>query len=142
MKLPMKAAFAFLVCSISLTALAATPTSTVVDHGAYVTLGKPPTEGVDFTFGWNTSAQFSAPAAGYWLGIYDDTNLHYVWASDNILPQLASPNPGQVAWESVRMRYADSTTLPPGNYTINFFVRSTYSPATNVAVVQLPFTVR
>ena len=32
--------------------------------------------------------------------------------------------------------------LPPGNYTINFFVRSTYSPATNVAVVQLPFTVR
>lgn len=137
-----KTAALLLLLGAATQARAAPPTGTAIDHGAYVTLGKPPNGGVDFTFGWNTSAQFEAPAAGYWLGIYDDTNLHYVWASDNVLPQLSYPAPGKVEWDSVRMHYADATTLPPGNYTINFFVRSSYSPATNVAVVQLPFTVR
>ncbi len=125
-------------------ALAAPPTSSAVDNGAFVTIGKPPsTSGVEFTFGWNNSNQFAAPAVGYWIGVYDVTNSQYVWASDNLLPQLSYPNPGQFDWRSITLRYADAMNLPPGDYSINFFVRSSYAyPVTNVAVIELKFTVR
>jgi hypothetical protein len=138
----------FVACSflgISTEARAAGQRGTVIDNGAYVTLGKTPTStsGVEFNYGWNNSNQFAAPAVGYFIGIYDVTNSQYVWSSDNLLPQLSAPTPGQFSWSSINVRYADVGSLPPGDYFINFFVRSSYAfPVTNAAEVVLPFTVR
>lgn len=113
------------------------------DNGAYVVLGKPPGSGpLDFRYGWRTSGLFEAPPVGYWLGLYDKTNSHYVWASDNPLP-LPVPTPdGASSLESADFRFLDETAnLSPGVYLINFFVRYQYEPADNVAVISLEFKV-
>jgi hypothetical protein len=125
-------------------ARAAPPTSAMTDRGAYVILGKPPsrTGGVEFDFGWHNSAQFATKPLGFWIGVYDKTNSHYVWATDRMLPALPPEVPGSLQTEAVDMHYSDPTAnLPPGDYLVNFFVRGSYSPASNVAEISLEFTV-
>jgi len=69
------------------------------------------------------------------------TNSHYVWVNELPLPKFDSSVPGTLSTQSVEFRYSDPhANLPPGDYCINFFVRET--PSTNVAVVQLFFTVK
>jgi hypothetical protein len=123
---------------------AAPPTMAAVDNGAYVILGSPPSSGdLSFRYGWKTLAQFPSPPVGYWLGIYDKTNSHYVWATENPLPPLNGSSPGASIMNSVDFEYSDEATpLPPGDYYVNFFVRSSYAPADNAPVISLEFTVR
>jgi hypothetical protein len=119
------------------------PTGAATDNGAYVVLGKPPqaTGQLDFKYGWNNTSQFYAPATAFWIGLYDVTNSHYVWVNELPLPKFDSSVPGTLSTQSVEFRYSDPhANLPPGDYCINFFVRET--PSTNVAVVQLFFTVK
>lgn len=111
---------------------AATPT-VETDHGAYVRLVGNPADGTaKFQFGWGASTDASA-AAGYWIGVYDVTNSHYEWSFDTGATDL----PDQL------MRNAKPTTgLPNGEYKVVYFVREAYgSPATNIAEIELPFSV-
>lgn len=123
---------------------AAPPTQAGVDNGADVILGAPPSSGnVSFRYGWKSLAQFPSPPVGDWLGIDDITTSHYVWSSENPLPPLGGNAPADSIMTSVDFLYSDAVTpLPPGNYDVNFFVRSSYAPATNAAVISLEFTVR
>lgn len=111
----------------------------VTDNGAYVVLGKNPGTGpIEFKFGWNTINQFYAPPSGYWIGIYDVTRSHYVWADETQFRQLPV---GTQVTEKLELQYKDPVGgLAPGEYCINFFVRE--NPSANVAVVQLFFTVK
>jgi len=149
MRSTLKAALVGLVVAISTfgatEAQAAPPRRAATDNGAFVVMNSAPEKGnVSFSYGWNNTSQFESPAVGYWLGIYDITNSHYVWASDNVLPpSLTHGAPGTIEWSSVNLQYMSDLQLPPGDYAINFFVRSSYAgPVTNNAVVQLMFSVR
>lgn len=76
--------------------------------------------------------QFKTPALGYWIGVYDNTELHYVWA---YAEQLSEPNPKMLKLESL-----DTMLISGHDYTINFFIRDSYGdPVTNVAELQLNF---
>ena len=120
------------------------PTAAAYDRGAYVVLGAPPgANGLSFKYGWRNTSQMAAPVAGYWLGLYDITNSYYVWWSENPLPPPAVP--GDVTIASADFAYADPfASLAPGEYYVNFFVRSDYgsSPYTNAAEISLPFSVK
>ena len=102
------------------------------DAGAYVRLVGNPSEGTaKFQFGWADSTDAS-DAAGYWIGIYDETNLHYVWSFDT----------GPKDLPSKFFRNAKPTPeLPNGDYKVVFFVREGYEPTTNIAEIELYFTV-
>ncbi len=116
----------------SATAHAATPTVTT-DDGAFVRmLGNPADGTVKFQFGW-ASSTVASDAAGYWVGVYDVTNSHYVWNSDT----------GPIDLPSQLKRNAHPTSeLPDGDYKIVFFVRRTYTqPVTNLAEIEVPFSV-
>ena len=117
---------------------AAPPTSATTVDGAYVVIGKPPgAGGMDFKFGWHNNAQLPAPAVGYWIGVYDITNSRYLWANETpVIPSV----PGTLTAEGADFSYRDMTPLAPGEYKVNFFVRS--GPGTNAVVIELPFTVR
>jgi hypothetical protein len=114
------------------TSMAAPPT-VEVDNGAYVRLLGNPTAGTaKFQFGWYASTPAS-DAAGYWIGLYDVTNSRYVWVSDT----------GPVALPDALFINARPTPdLPNGDYKVVLFVRATYDePVTNIAEIELPFTV-
>lgn len=113
-------------------AQAATPT-VAVDDGAFVRLLGNPAEGTaKFQFGWSDSTLASDEAAGYWVGLYDVTNSQYVWSGDT----------GPIDTPDRLLRNAKPTEyLPNGEYKVVFFVRDAYEPATNVAEIELPFTV-
>lgn len=126
------AASAMIMLGGPATSSAAEP-SVIRDNGAYVRLVGEPADGTaKFQYGWDASTPASA-AAGYWLGIYDVTNSEYVWVSDT----------GPVSLPSKLFRNAKPTQhLPNGDYKVVFFVRATYDdPVTNLAEIELPFTV-
>ena len=131
------------VATLSAAVAALPPAGAATDNGAFVVLGGPPVNGeIAFSYGWNNTNQFAAAPVGYWLGIYDVTNSHYVWASENLLPLSPEGGPGTLNWRSLKIQYSDLANLAPGDYSINFFVRSSYSdPVTNVAVVELHFSI-
>ena len=110
----------------------AAPPTVATDHGAYVRLLGNPADGTaKFQYGWSSSSPASA-AAGYWVGLYDVTHSHYVWSTDT----------GPVDLPDSLFRNASPTAeLPNGEYKVVFFVRSTYEPATNISIIELPFTV-
>lgn len=110
---------------------AATP-SVTRDDGAWVRLVGNPADGtVKFQFGWSAGTPASG-AAGYWIGVYDVTNSHYEWSSDT----------GPVDLPEEYSRNARPTAdLPNGNYKVVYFVRGTYGPETNLAEIEVPFTV-
>lgn len=112
-------------------ASAATPV-VANDDGAFVRLVGNPADGTaKFQYGWLSSTPASA-AAGYWIGLYDVTNSHYVWNFDT----------GPTSQPSALLRNAKPTPmLPDGDYKVVFFVRAGYEPATNIAEIELPFTV-
>ena len=123
---------------------AAPPTQAGVDNGADVILGAPPSSGnVSFRYGWKSLAQFASPPVGYWLGSYEKTNSHDGWSSESPLPPLGGNAPADSIMQSVDFSYSDTVTpLPPGDYCVNFFARSSCAPATNAAVISLVLTVR
>lgn len=139
-------AFALFLALFAGVVHAAPPTGAANDNGAYVLLQQPPEQGgLSFRFGWNNTDKFEGPVEGYWLGLYDVTNSHYVWVSETLLSPLDAGAPGVSTLERANFEYDDpESQLPPGDYLINFFVRSDYStvPVTNNAVVQLEFSVR
>lgn len=112
--------------------VSAAPPVIAEDNGAYVRLVGNPAEGTaKFQFGWGASTP-SSEAAGYWIGLYDVTNSTYVWVTET----------GPVSLPDALMRNAKPTSgLPDGEYKVVFFVRATYGPATNIAAIELPFTV-
>ena len=104
----------------------------MTDHGAYVRLVGNPLDGTaKFQFGWAASTPASA-AAGYWIGVYDVTNSHYVWSFDT----------GPVDLPAQYFHNARPTPeLHDAEYKVVFFVRGAYGPATNLAEIEMPFTV-
>jgi len=110
----------------------AAPPSVVQDDGAFVRmLGNPADGTAKFQFGWSDSTPAS-DAAGYWIGVYDVTNSHYVWWMDT----------GPVDLPSALTRNAKPTPdLPNGEYKVVFFVRAGYEPTTNISEIELFFTV-
>lgn len=110
----------------------AAPPTVATDHGAFVRLvGNPGAGTAKFQFGWSESTPAS-DAAGYWVGVYDVTHSRYVWSADT----------GAVDLPDEFFRNARPTAeLPNGDYKVVFFVRGTYGPATNISVIELPFTV-
>lgn len=112
-------------------ASAATPV-VAQDDGAFVRLVGNPTDGTaKFQFGWTASTPAS-DAAGYWIGLYDVTNSQYVWVIET----------GPVPLPDAFFKNARPTPdLPDGEYKVVFFVRAGYDPATNLAEIELPFTV-
>lgn len=102
------------------------------DSGAFVRLVGNPSEGTaKFQFGWAEDTDASN-AAGYWIGLYDETNLRYVWSYDT----------GPKDLPSKFFRNAKPTPeLPNSEYKVVFFVRGTYGPETNIADIELFFTV-
>lgn len=103
------------------------------DEGAYVRIVGEPADGtIKFQYGWASSTAASE-AAGYWVGVYDVTNSEYLWAADTNEMEL----PDRL------LRNAHPTTeLPNGEYKVVFFVRESYEgPVTNIAEIELPFTV-
>ena len=111
---------------------AATPT-VMTDDGAFVRLLGNPADGTaKFQYGWEESTDAS-DAAGYWVGLYDVTNSHYVWVFDT--------GPKDLPEELLR-NAKPTAELPNGEYKVNFFVRATYNdPVTNISEIELPFTV-
>ena len=111
---------------------AAMPT-VVQDDGAFVRLLGNPADGTaKFQYGWSDSTLASDEAAGYWVGLYDVTNSQYLWADDTgpiDVPDRLFHNAKPTAY------------LPNGEYKVVFFVRDAYGPASNVAEIELPFTV-
>ena len=110
----------------------AAPPTVVQDDGAFVRmLGNPADGTAKFQFGWSDSTPAS-DAAGYWIGVYDVTNSHYVWWMDT----------GPVDLPSALTRNAKPTPdLPNGEYKVVFFVRAGYEPTTNISEIELFFTV-
>jgi len=104
--------------------------------GAYVIVTKLAPDVLDFKYGWNNSEQFESPALGYWIGVYDVTASHYVWAEENVFDS-DEQNP-----KMLKLKSLDETTLISGHeYVINFFVRDNYSGSvTNVTIVQVYYT--
>ena len=114
------------------TSVAATPTI-VENNGAYVRLLGNPADGTaKFQFGWGDETPASE-AAGYWIGLYDVTNSHYVWVTET----------GPVPLPDELMLNAKPTPdLPNGDYKVVLFVRATYNePVTNISAIEVPFTV-
>lgn len=100
--------------------------------GAYVIITKLDPDFLHFKFGWNNSKQFEHTPVGYWLGIYDVTNSHYLWGDNFPLPE---DDP-----KMLKLSYTDTSDFTSGNeYSVNFFVRYRYGPAYNVAVIEVHF---
>ena len=108
--------------------------SVTEDEGAYVRLLGNPADGtVKFQFGWSASTPAS-DAAGYWVGLYDVTNSHYVWTNEDTGP-VDLP-------ESFSKNAKPTPDLPDGDYKVVFFVRGAYTPdVTNIAEIEMPFVV-
>ena len=110
----------------------AAPPVSAQDNGAYVRLvGNPAYGTAKFQFGWAGSTPASA-AAGYWVGLYDVTNSRYIWSADTGLVDLP---------DSLFRNARPTAELSNGDYKVVFFVRRTYEPATNISIIELPFTV-
>jgi hypothetical protein len=115
----------------SMEAMAAPP-YVVEDEGAYVRmLGNPADGTAKFQFGWEEDTPAS-DAAGYWVGVYDVTNSTYVWNMDT------GPIPLP---DEIRKNALPTSELSDGDYKVVLFVRDSYEPTTNIAEIEVPFTV-
>lgn len=100
--------------------------------GPYVIVTNLALGDLDFKYGWNNAMQFENPALGYWVGVYDNTESHYLWVEAEV---LSEPNPKMLKMESF-----DTELISGHSYTINFFIRDSYGdPVTNVSEIQLNF---
>jgi len=110
----------------------AAPPTVVDDDGAFVRLVGNPADGTaKFQFGWREGT-VASDAAGYWVGIYDVTNSHYVWSDDT----------GPIELPDALTRNAKPTPdLPNGEYKVVYFVREAYEPTTNLSEIELFFNV-
>lgn len=119
--------------------------------GAYVIIGKLKPGEIEFKYGWNNCAAFEDPAVGYFIGVYNITKGGYVGDVDVPLDEC----PKMLKLESEELSLlmdhdADPKTprelcplpaLESGDvYQINFYVRDSYSPATNTTMVEVRFT--
>lgn len=113
-------------------AVNAAPPTVMPNNGAFVRLLGNPADGTaKFQFGWDEGT-IASDAAGYWVGVYDVTNSHYVWWLDT----------GPTALPDALTRNAKPTPdLPNGEYKVVYFVREAYEPTTNLAEIELFFTV-
>jgi hypothetical protein len=110
----------------------------VYNNGAYVRITEfPVSGGIEFDYGWDDSDKFASPAVSYWIGLYDMTHAHYVWAGENYLTAPAG-SPGTIVWDSLRLNYADTIPLSSGQYAIVFFVRGA---SENVASIAAEFII-
>jgi hypothetical protein len=115
----------------SMEAMAAPP-YVVEDEGAYVRmLGNPADGTAKFQFGWEEDTPAS-DAAGYWVGVYDVTNSTYVWNMDT------GPIPLP---DEIRKNALPTSELSDGDYKVVLFVRDSYEPTTNIAEIEVHFTV-
>jgi len=115
---PVLGACLAVLCFASVAQAAGTPPPrAATDNGAYVILGDPHARGgVDFKYGWRSSAQCCAPATAFWIGLYGVTNSSYRWVNELPLPQIQAPAPGAHTTESVQFRCSDPTAnLAPGD---------------------------
>ena len=107
------------------------------DQGAFVRITGDTSYGtIKFQFGWSADTPASAGAVGYWVGVYDVTNSHYEWV-------IATDDAGAMEFPDAYFKNAIPTWgLANGQYKVNFFVRNSYDePVTNVAEIELPFSV-
>ena len=107
------------------------------DQGAFVRITGDTSYGtIKFQYGWSANTPASADAVGYWVGVYDITNSHYEWV-------IATDGAGAMEFPDAYFKNALPTSgLANGEYKVNFFVRNAYGePATNVAEIELPFSV-
>lgn len=125
----------------------AAPPTSELDAGAFVRLIGDPADGtVKFQYGWNEALAELGPD-GYWLGVYDVTNSHYVWAFDTNDPVLAniplwSLRPSTDFSKELSRNARPTVDLPNGDYKVNFFVRGSYGePVTNLAEIEFEFKV-
>ncbi len=127
------AATTMLVVSGPVTTSMAAPPVVAENNGAYVRLLGNPADGTaKFQFGWNADTP-SSDAAGYWIGLYDITNSQYVWVTDT--------GPTEQP-DALFLNARPTPDLPDGDYKVVLFVRATYNePVTNIAAIELPFTV-
>ena len=112
-------------------------TAIETNNGAYVRIIGDPSYGtVKFQYGWSAWTRASREAVGYWVGVYDITRSTYVWV-------VATDAEGPMDLPDVFFRNAVPTEdLANGEYKVNFFVRKSYAePVTNVAEIELEFTV-
>jgi hypothetical protein len=94
-------------------------------------LGNPADGTAKFQFGWEEDTPAS-DAAGYWVGVYDVTNSTYVWNMDT------GPIPLP---DEIRKNALPTSELSDGDYKVVLFVRDSYEPTTNIAEIEVPFTV-
>lgn len=107
------------------------------DNGAFVRITGDTSYGtVKFQYGWSADTEASDDAVGYWVGVYDITNSHYEWV-------IATDSAGALEFPDAYFKNAIPTAgLANGQYKVNFFVRNSYdAPVTNVAEIELPFSV-
>lgn len=132
MKGALAAATAASMLAIGGSMVNAAPPIVETDDGAFVRLLGNPADGTaKFQFGWSEGT-LASDAAGYWVGIYDVTNSHYVWATDT--------GPADLPDELTR-NAKPTPDLPNGEYKVVYFVREAYEPTTNLSEIELFFTV-
>ncbi len=87
--------------------------------GAYVIVTELTADNLSFNYGWNNAKAFESAPVGYWIGVYDITDSHYVWVSEFPL----SPTP-----KLLKLASLDETDMISGHdYAINFFVRGSFA---------------
>ena len=97
--------------------------------GAYIIVTNLEPGDLDFNYGWNNSKTFENPALGYWIGVYDHTESHYVWSEEIVFDD---PNP-----KMMKLQSYDTELISGHHYTINFFIRD--SVITNTVEMELGF---
>lgn len=106
--------------------------------GAYVIVTNVENGLLEFNYGWNNADKLEFAPLGYYIGVYNITEGHYVWAYDLVFTDPASK----------LMKLRQATDIIPGNeYVINFFVRDHFADpsdiddeTTNGAILQVYFT--
>lgn len=100
--------------------------------GPYVIVTSLENSLVEFNYGWNNVDKLGFVPLGYFIGVYNVTESHYVWGEDVVFTEPAS--------KLMKLNYAVELT-PGDEYVINFFVRDYYGdPTTNGAILQVYFT--
>lgn len=100
-------------------------------RGAYVIVTSLESGELAFKYGWNNADHFASAPLGYWIGVYDVTASSYVWSDDIKVEQ---------GLKMIKLKSLGTTLYSGHEYYINFFVRDSYAPESNVAEVELKFT--
>jgi hypothetical protein len=96
------------------------------DKGAYIRIDGIWNGDVKVKYGWLRGTPASA-AAGYWFGIYDVENSHYVGAFDT----------GALGYPVKELSNEFTTHLPKGSYKLVLFVRAGGYPDAPTNIVAL-----